>query len=81
MLDNKPNQPSKFNTKNWAEINDDSHREYGIGSQIRFKTLMLKSILCDYSVACILLSGRIKITREPENSANADKRTDERIKK
>ena len=23
LLDNTPNQPSKFKTKNWAEVNDD----------------------------------------------------------
>ena len=27
-LDNTPNQPSKFRTKNWVETNDDSHRMY-----------------------------------------------------
>ena len=25
LLDNKPNQPSKYRTKNWVEINDGSH--------------------------------------------------------
>ena len=24
LLDNKPNQPTKFRTKNWVEINDES---------------------------------------------------------
>ena len=24
LLDNTPNQPSKFKTKNWVEINDES---------------------------------------------------------
>ena len=37
-LDNKPSQPSKFRTKNWVEINDDSHGVCNTGSQIRFKT-------------------------------------------
>ena len=23
LLDNTPNQPSKFKTKNWVEVNDD----------------------------------------------------------
>ena len=26
MLDNTPDQPSKFRTKNWLEINDDLRR-------------------------------------------------------
>ena len=43
LLDNKPNQPSKFRTKNCVEINDDSHGVYNIGSQFRFRTMMLKS--------------------------------------
>ena len=25
LLDNTPNQPTKLRTKNWVEINDDSH--------------------------------------------------------
>ena len=41
LLDNTPNQPSKFRTKNWVEINDESHGVYNIGNQIKFKTLML----------------------------------------
>ena len=32
FLDSKPNQPSKFKTKNWVIINDDSHGMYGTGS-------------------------------------------------
>ena len=28
FLDNTSNQPSKFRTKNWIEINDESRRTY-----------------------------------------------------
>ena len=51
ILDNTPNQPSKFKTKNCVEINDESHGVCNIGSQIRFKALMLRSNLCNYSDA------------------------------
>ena len=51
ILDNTPNQPSKFKTKNCVEINDESHGVCNISSQIRFKTLMLRSNLCNYSDA------------------------------
>ena len=61
LLENTPNQPSKFRTKNWVEINDDKRGKYNTNSQINFKTLMLKSSLCDYSDLCILLSGTITI--------------------
>ena len=43
------------------EINDDAHGTYNTNSQIKFKTSMLKSSLCDYSDAYILVSGTIKV--------------------
>ena len=48
LIDDTPNQPSKFRTRNWVEINDKSRGEY-VNSQIKFKTTMLKSSLCVYS--------------------------------
>ena len=53
---NTLNQPSKFRTRNWIEINDESRGVYNVNSQIKFKTSMLKSSLCDYSDAYILVS-------------------------
>ena len=50
------NQPSKFRTKNWAEINDESRRAYNPNSKIKFKTSMLKTCLCDYSDAYIFVN-------------------------
>ena len=44
-LDNTPNQPSKFRTKNWVEVNDDSSGTYNTYSQMKFKNSMLKSSL------------------------------------
>ena len=49
LLSNESNQPSKFKTKNWIEINDESRGVYNVNSQIKFKTTMLKASLCDYS--------------------------------
>ena len=62
MLDNTPNQPSKFRTKHWVEIKEDAHEMYDTNSQIEFKTSMLKSNLCYYSDAYILVSGIITTT-------------------
>ena len=59
MLDNTPNQ---FRTKNRVEINDDARGTCNTNSEIKFKTSMLKSSLCDYSDAYILLSGTIIVT-------------------
>ena len=53
------NQPSKFRTRNWIEINDDVRVVYSPNKQIRFKTSMLRSSLCDYIDAYILVKGNI----------------------
>ena len=66
LLDNTLDQPSKFRTKNWVEINDESKESYGTGSDIKFKTTMLRSNLCNYAVAYILVKGTITTT-EAEN--------------
>ena len=61
LLNNESNQPSKFRTKNWVEINDDVRGIYSPNKQIRFKTSMLRSSLCDYSDAYILVKGNIAV--------------------
>ena len=68
LLDNASNQPSKFRKSNWVEINDESRGPY-TGSSIKFKTAMLRSNLCDYADACILVNGRITITGAWNNDA------------
>ena len=74
--DNKSNQPSKFRTKNWVEINDKSRGTYNVNSEIKFKTTMLKSSLCNYSDAYILVKGTITIAGAGDNAAarQADER-------
>ena len=61
LLDNASNQPSKFRTRNWVEINDESRGTY-TSNDIKFKTTMLRSNLCDYADAYILVKGTITIT-------------------
>ena len=58
-LDGASNQPSKFKTKNWVEVNNESRGKYNVNSQIKFKTTMLKSSLCDYSDAYMIVKGTI----------------------
>ena len=55
LLDNALKQPSKFRTKILVKINEKSRGVYNANSQIKFKTIMLKSILCDYSDAYTLV--------------------------
>ena len=48
------NQWSKFRTRDWVEINDESKGRYD-NSNIRFKTFIIRSNLCDYSDAYIFV--------------------------
>ena len=66
------NQPSKFRTRNWIEINDESRGAYNVNSQIKFKTTMLKSSLCDYSDAYILVKGTITVNSTAAQGAAAN---------
>ena len=76
VIDDTSDKPSKFRTKEWVEINDESRRTYNANSQIRFKTTMLKSSLCDDSDAYILAKGTITITEAGADAAarQADER-------
>ena len=73
LLDSTPNEPSKFRTKHCAKINDDSCGTYNANSQIKFKTSTLKSSLCDYSDAYVLVKRTITV---PNTAAanNGDKK-------
>ena len=72
LTDNASNQPSKFRTKNWVEINDESRGTYNVNSQSKFKTTMLKSSLCDYSDAYIIVQGTITVNNTAADSAAAN---------
>ena len=77
FLDSIPNQPSNFRTKNWVEINDQSIGTY-TSNDIKFKTMMLRSNLCDYADTYILVKGTITIARA--GNGDATKRAYERNK-
>ena len=68
LLDNTSNQPSKFRTRNWLEINDDSRGTY-TNSDIKFKSTMLKPNLRNYSDAYILVKRKITITGAGDDAA------------
>ena len=69
LLDNTPNQPTKFRQK-VVEIGNESGGEYNKANQIRFKNPMLRSSLCDYSNAYILAKGTITVARQTDTTSN-----------
>ena len=77
LLESTSDNLSKFRTKNWVEINDESRGNYA-NSDISFKTAMLRSNLCDYADSYILVKGTITITGEGADAAA--ERVDERDK-
>ena len=57
------NESYKFATRKWYIINDQNDRQYGVGNEndstIKFETKGIKPNLCDYSDACIRVTGDI----------------------
>ena len=72
LLNDESNQPSKFRTRNWVEINDEARSTYSPNKQIKFKTSMLRSSLCDYSDAYILVKGNITVNNTAADGAAAN---------
>ena len=77
LIDDTSNQPYKFRTRNLVEINDESRGAYNVNSQIKFNNAMLKSSLCDYSDAYILVKGTISVNNTA--AANAANNTNRKV--
>ena len=56
----------KFVTGKWNIVNDNSKANYGVGNEIIYNKEVLKSNLCDYNDAYILVKGDITVTTSPE---------------
>ena len=69
---NLSNESSKFSARKWYVTNDHNNTEYGEGnehdSNIKFETKVIKSSLCDYSDAHILVTGDKTATGGNENA-------------
>ena len=53
----------RFVTKKWIEVYDQSGGNYNVNKEIRIKTSMLISDLCDYSDAYIVVKETITIVK------------------
>ena len=70
LLGNIPDKVPRCFTKKWIYVHDQSFTAENIykpSKQIRFKTSMLRSELCDYSDAYIAVKGTIDVTRPKNN--------------
>ena len=66
LLGNTSDQVPRFITKKWIEVYDQSGETYNSNKQIRFKTSMLRSDLCDFSYSYIVVKGKSTVTN-PNN--------------
>ena len=57
----------KFVTKKWIKVYDPSQENYDLNKEIRIKTSMLRSYLCDFSDVYIVVKGTITVTN-PDNA-------------
>ena len=55
---------SKFVTKKWIEVHDQSEGNYNLNKEIRIKTSMLRSDLCDFNDAYIVVKGNIIVVKK-----------------
>ena len=61
LLGNIPDKVPRFITKKWIEVLDQSGEAYNTNKQIKLKTSMLRSDLCDYSDAYIVVKGIVTV--------------------
>ena len=74
LFDTTSDNVPKFITKKWVEVHDQSgsaEDRYKLSKQIKFKISMLRSDLCDFSDAYIVVKGTFTVT-DP-NDGNYDK--------
>ena len=77
LLVDANNESPKFATRKWYVINDQNNTDYGEGNEdsttVKFETKVIKSSLCDYSDAYILVTGNITATGGDANTRVAFK--------
>ena len=69
LLNGSDNENSKFATKKWYIIDNESKGNYSHHNPIKFLTKSIESSLCDYSDAYILVTGNIAVTRTTAGDA------------
>ena len=69
LLDKTIPEVLRFTTKKWIEIFDQSNNSYNPNKDIRFNTPQLRSDLCDFNDAYIVVTGKITAAN-PGNNGN-----------
>ena len=68
LIDTTSDNVPRFITNKWIEVDDQSGGSYNINKEIRFKTSMLRSYICDYSDAYIAIKEAITVKLEKDRA-------------
>ena len=60
----------RFVTKKWIEVYDQSEKNYNPNKEISIKTSMLRSDLCDFSDAYVVVKGTITVDKKTFTADN-----------
>ena len=63
-----------FVTKTWIEVYDQSEGNYNVNKEIRIKTSILRSDVCDFSDAYIFVKGNVPVTKKTFTADDIDAR-------
>ena len=54
----------RYVTKKWIKVYNQSEKNYSVNKEIRIKTPILRSDLCDFSDAYIIVKGNITVVKK-----------------
>ena len=70
LLGDPTDKVPRFVTKKWIEINPQSTKDFKTSKEIKFKTSMLRSDLCDYSEAYVWVKRDVTANANNYNAPN-----------
>ena len=73
LLGNIPDKVLRFITKKWIKVYGESGETYNTKKQIRCKTSILTSDLCDYNDAYIVVNGVVTVSAEERDRNEIDR--------
>ena len=73
LLGNIPDKVPRFITKKWIKVHDQPGEAYNPNKQIRYKTSMLRSGLCDYSDAYTVVKGIVTVSSDERDRGEMNK--------
>ena len=68
LLNGSDNENSRFATKKWCIIDNESNGNYSQNDEIKFLARSIESSLCDYSNAYVLVTGNVAVVGANNNN-------------